>query len=151
MKLHELSPAPGSRKARKRVGRGVASGHGKTAGKGSKGAKARSGGSIRPGYEGGQMPIHRRLPKVGFKNIFKKRIAIVNVRDLARFESGSTVDAAVLAQAGLVKGRLDGIKLLAEGQIDHPVTVRVDYVSKGAQEKIEAAGGRLLLPGSDEA
>jgi large subunit ribosomal protein L15 len=97
------------------------------------------------------MPIHRRLPKVGFSNAFKKRIAIVNVRDLARFESNSTIDAAALFQAGIVKGRLDGIKLLAEGHIDHPVTVKVDYVSRSAQEKIEAAGGRLLSPGTDEA
>jgi large subunit ribosomal protein L15 len=97
------------------------------------------------------MPIHRRLPKVGFTNIFKKRIAIVNVRDLARFESGSTIDAAALAQAGLVKGRQDGIKLLAEGNIDRPLTVKVDYVSKSAREKIEAAGGRLLFSGTDEA
>lgn len=97
------------------------------------------------------MPIHRRLPKVGFANIFKKRIAIVNVRDLARFESGSTVDETALVRAGLVKGRRDGIKLLAEGQIDYPVTVKVDYVSKAAQEKIEAAGGRFVTPGGDEA
>jgi large subunit ribosomal protein L15 len=151
MKLHELSPAPGSRKNRKRVGRGVASGHGKTAGRGHKGHNARSGGGVRPGYEGGQMPIHRRLPKVGFTNIFKKRIAIVNIRDLARFESGSTVDEAALVRVGLVKGRRDGIKLLSEGQIDYPVTVKVDYVSKNAQEKIEAAGGRLVPPGTDEA
>ena len=151
MKLHELSPAPGSKKNRKRVGRGVASGGGKTAGRGNKGHNSRSGGGVRPGYEGGQMPIHRRLPKVGFTNIFKKRIAIINVRDLARFESGSTVDEAALVRAGLVKGRRDAIKLLAEGQIDYPVTVKVDYVSKGAQAKIEAAGGRLVPPGTDEA
>ena len=151
MKLHELSPSPGSRKNRKRLGRGVASGTGKTAGRGTKGHNSRSGGGVRPGYEGGQMPIHRRLPKVGFTNIFKKRIAIVNIRDLARFESGSTVDETALVAAGLVKGRRDGIKLLAEGQIDYPVTVKVDCVSKGAQEKIEAAGGRLVAPGTDEA
>lgn len=151
MKLNELSPAPGSRKNRKRVGRGVGSGSGKTAGRGSKGHKARSGGSTRPGYEGGQMPIHRRLPKVGFTNIFKKQIAVINVRDLTRFESGSTIDEAALVREGLVKGKRDGIKLLAEGQIDYPVIVKVDYVSKGAREKIEAAGGRLELPGSDKA
>ena len=143
MKLHELSPAPGSKKNRKRVGRGVASGGGKTAGRGNKGHNSRSGGGVRPGYEGGQMPIHRRLPKVGFTNIFKKKIAIINVRDLARFESGSTVDEAALVRTGLVKGRRDGIKLLGKGELEQPLTVKLTLVSKSAKEKIEAAGGTV--------
>jgi large subunit ribosomal protein L15 len=143
MKLHELSPAPNSRKAPKRIGRGVGSGRGKTAGRGAKGQNSRSGGGARPGYEGGQMPIHRRLPKRGFTNIFKKEISVVNIRDLQRFESGSVVDEAALVRAGLLKGRRDGIKLLAQGDIDRPLTVKVNYVSKSAREKIEAAGGAV--------
>lgn len=143
MKLNELSPASGSRKNRKRVGRGVGSGWGCTAGRGSKGHKARSGGGVRPGFEGGQMPIHRRLPKRGFTNIFKDRIAVVNIRDLARFESGAVVDEAALVKAGLVKGRRDGIKLLAWGEIGHPLQVRVNAASEAARKKIEAAGGNI--------
>ena len=143
MKLHELTPAPKSRKLPKRVGRGVGSGQGKTAGKGSKGQNSRSGGGARPGYEGGQMPIHRRLPKRGFTNIFKKEIAVVNIRDLKRFESGSLVDEAALVRTGLVSGPRDGIKLLAQGDIDRPLTVKVDYASRSAKEKIEAAGGTV--------
>ncbi len=143
MKLHELSPAKGSRQARKRVGRGVASGQGKTAGRGTKGQGSRSGGGVRPGYEGGQMPIHRRLPKRGFTNIFKKQIAIVNVQDLNRFESGSQIDDIALVQQGLVKGRYDAIKLLGKGEIDRPVQIKVNAVSKSAQAKITAAGGTV--------
>ncbi len=143
MKLNELSPAAGSRKTRRRVGRGVATGRGKTAGRGTKGHNSRSGGGVRPGYEGGQMPIHRRLPKRGFTNIFRKRYAIVNIRDLARFESGSAVDEAALVQAGLVKGRRDGIKLLGNGDISHPLTVKVHCISRSAREKIEACGGSV--------
>lgn len=144
MKLHELKPAAGARKGRKRLGRGVGSGWGCTAGRGTKGQNARSGGGVRPGYEGGQMPIHRRLPKRGFTNIFKKRIAVVNLRDLARtFESGATVDEAALVQSGLIKGPRDGVKLLGNGEIDRPLTVRLDAVSKSAREKIEAAGGSI--------
>ncbi|MDJ0990015.1 MAG: 50S ribosomal protein L15 [Desulfobacterales bacterium] len=143
MKLHELSPAKGSRQARKRVGRGVASGQGKTAGRGTKGQGSRSGGGVRPGYEGGQMPIHRRLPKRGFTNIFKKQIAIVNVQDLNRFESGSQIDDIALVQQGLVKGRYDAIKLLGKGEIDRPVQIKVNAVSKSAQVKITAAGGTV--------
>ncbi len=146
MKLHELKPAEGSRKRRKRLGRGVGSGHGKTAGRGTKGQKARSGGGVRPGYEGGQMPIHRRLPKRGFTNIFKTEYAIVNVGDLTRFEAGDVVDAAALMSAGLVKGRYDGIKLLANGELTASLTVRVDRASRAAREKIEAAGGTVELP-----
>lgn len=143
MKLHELSPAEGAKKPRKRLGRGVGSGWGKTAGRGSKGHNARSGGGVRPGFEGGQMPIHRRLPKRGFTNIFKKKIAVVNLRDLTRFQSGDTIDQAALIQAGLVKGSIDGIKLLGFGDIDYPLTVRLDAVSESARKKIEAAGGTV--------
>ena len=141
MKLHELSPASGSRQTRKRLGRGVASGQGKTAGRGTKGQGSRSGGGVRPGYEGGQMPIHRRLPKRGFTNIFKKQFAVINVKDLNRFEGGSQIDEVVLVQQGLVKGRYDGIKLLGQGEIDRPLQIKVHAVSKGAQAKITAAGG----------
>ena len=143
MKLHELSPAEGAKKSRKRLGRGVGSGWGKTAGRGSKGHNARSGGGVRPGFEGGQMPIHRRLPKRGFTNIFKKKIAVVNLRDLTRFQSGDTIDQAALIQAGLVKGSIDGIKLLGFGDIEYPLTVRLDAVSESARKKIEAAGGTV--------
>ena len=143
MRLHELSPAKGARKGRQRVGRGVGSKWGKTAGRGSKGQNARSGGGVRPGFEGGQMPIQRRLPKRGFKNLFAKNFATINIRDLARFESGSTVDEQQLASLGMVKGKRDGIKLLGQGSIDYPVNVKVNAVSKGAREKIEAAGGKV--------
>ena len=143
MKLHELKPAANSRKGSKRVGRGVASGWGKTAGRGNKGHKQRAGGQTPPGFEGGQMPLQRRLPKRGFANIFRKRIAIVNIRDLNRFESGSVVDRAALIQAGLVKGDWDGIKLLADGDIGHPLHIRLALVSAAAKAKIEAAGGKV--------
>lgn len=143
MKLNELLPPNGSRSARKRVGRGVGSGNGKTAGRGTKGHNSRSGGGVRPGYEGGQMPLHRRLPKRGFTNIFKKKIAVINVRDLARFESGSTVDEATLVRVGLVKGRRDAIKILGKGEITIPLTVKVNGASKNAREKILAAGGNI--------
>jgi large subunit ribosomal protein L15 len=136
MKLHELKPATNARKAVKRVGRGVASGSGKTAGRGNKG-------HTHPGFEGGQMPLQRRLPKRGFVNIFRKRIAIINVRDLARFESGSVVDRAALIQAGLIKGHWDGIKLLGQGDIGHPLHVQLAMVSGSAKAKIEAAGGKV--------
>jgi large subunit ribosomal protein L15 len=143
MRLHDLKPAAGSTKDRKRVGRGVASGQGKTAGRGSKGQKARSGGSIRPGYEGGQMPLHRRLPKRGFTNIFKKQYAEVNLRDLSRFDAGGIVDEAALVRLGLVKGRRDGIKLLGNGVIAIALTVKINAISHSAKEKIEAAGGTV--------
>ncbi len=143
MKLNELSPAKGSQRPRQRVGRGVASGWGKTAGRGNKGHGQRSGGGVRPGYEGGQMPIHRRLPKRGFTNIFKKNFAIINIRDLARFESGSTVDEVELVKIGLIKGAYDGIKLLGQGEIDYPLQIKVNAISKSAQEKISAAGGTV--------
>ncbi|MEE8430422.1 MAG: 50S ribosomal protein L15 [Candidatus Desulfatibia sp.] len=143
MKLNELSPPAGSRRPRKRLGRGVGSGTGKTAGRGTKGQNSRSGGGVRPGFEGGQMPIHRRLPKRGFTNIFKKKIAVVNIRDLSKFESGSVVDEIELVRMGLVKGRRDGVKLLANGKIDIPLTVKVHAASRGAIEKIKAAGGQV--------
>ena len=143
MRLNDLSPAAGTRQTRKRVGRGVGSGWGKTAGRGSKGQNSRSGGGVRPGYEGGQMPIHRRLPKRGFKNIFKKIYAIVNIRDLEKFESGSVVDEAALVREGLVKGKRDGIKLLGQGEIDMPLTVKIHMISRSARAKIESAGGKV--------
>jgi large subunit ribosomal protein L15 len=143
MKLNELSPAAGSLKSGKRKGRGVGSGSGKTAGRGTKGQNSRSGGGVRPGYEGGQMPIHRRLPKRGFKNIFGKKILTINIRDLKRFESGSVVDEAALISCGLIKGERDGIKLLGHGEIEYPLTVKINEISEGARKKIEGAGGNV--------
>lgn len=145
MKLHELSPPNGSRKSRKRLGRGVGSGKGKTAGRGTKGHNSRSGGGVRPGFEGGQMPIHRRLPKRGFTNIFKKKIAVINIHDLSKFESGSVVDEAALVRVGLVKGQRDGIKLLGNGEIKIPLTIKVNGASTGARDKIIAAGGKVEI------
>lgn len=143
MKLHELKPAKGSVKARKRLGRGVGSGTGKTAGRGTKGHNSRSGGGVRPGYEGGQMPLHRRLPKSGFTNIFKKQMAVINIRDLQRFDAGQVVDEAALVKTGLVKGRRDGIKLLGQGEITSALTVKINAISRSAKAKIEAAGGSV--------
>jgi large subunit ribosomal protein L15 len=143
MKLNELSPPKGSKTSRKRLGRGPGSGTGKTSGKGHKGQNARSGGGVRPGFEGGQMPIQRRLPKVGFANIFKKKIAIVNIRDLSKFESGSVVDEAALIRSGIIRGRRDGIKLLSQGDIAFPLTLKVNGASRIAKEKIEKAGGKV--------
>jgi len=143
MQLHDLAPAEGSRKNRKRIGRGPGSGTGKTSGKGHKGLKARSGGSVRPGFEGGQMPIYRRLPKRGFFNIFKTNNAVLKVQDLERFEDGSVVDMDALRSAGLVKGRRDGAKILGMGEVTRKVTVKQILVSKTAREKIEAAGGKV--------
>jgi len=145
MELSRLSPPKGSRKSRKRVGRGPGSGCGKTAGRGSKGQKSRSGGNTRPGFEGGQMPLQRRLPKRGFTNIFKKQYAIVNVRDLRRFEKDAVVDETALVGAGLVKGKRQGVKLLGHGNVDHALVVRVNRCSKSAQQGVEAAGGRVEL------
>jgi large subunit ribosomal protein L15 len=121
----------------------VGSGRGKTAGRGTKGYNSRSGGGVRPGYEGGQMPLHRRLPKRGFTNIFKKTIAVINLRDLVKFDKGSVIDEAALVAAGLVKGKKDGIKLLGHGEIKHSLEVKVNQISKSAREKIEAAGGKV--------
>ena len=143
MKLHELSPSSKSSKSKRRLGRGVGTGRGKTAGRGSKGYNSRSGGGVRPGYEGGQMPIHRRLPKRGFTNIFRKQIAVINVRDLLKFENGTVVDKTALVKAGLVKGQKDGIKLLGQGEIKVALNVKINQVSKTAREKIEAAGGTV--------
>jgi large subunit ribosomal protein L15 len=143
MKLHELKPAPNASKGVKRVGRGVASGWGKTAGRGNKGHKQRAGGQTSPGFEGGQMPLQRRLPKRGFANIFRKRIAVVNIRDLARFDSGSVVDRAALIKAGLVKGDWDGVKLLGNGEIQVSLTIQLALISSAAKAKIEAAGGKV--------
>ncbi len=144
MQLHDLAPAPGSRKNRKRVGRGPGSGMGKTSTRGHKGLKQRSGGSVRPGFEGGQMPIYRRLPKRGFKNLpFKTINAVLNVKDLDRFEDGSVIDIDMLRGAGLVKGRVDGVKILGTGELNKKFTFKNVLVSKTAQEKIEAAGGSI--------
>ncbi|MCX5881616.1 MAG: 50S ribosomal protein L15 [Deltaproteobacteria bacterium] len=143
MSLNELSPAIGARKNRKRLGRGMASGTGKTSGKGAKGQKARSGGGVRPGFEGGQMPIHRRLPKRGFTNIFKKVYAIVNLSELAAFEAGAVVDEASLIQRGIVKGKFDAIKILANGEITSSITLKIGHISTSAKAKIEAAGGTV--------
>jgi large subunit ribosomal protein L15 len=145
MKINELSPAEGSRKNRKRVGRGPGSGHGKTSCRGHKGQRSRSGGGVRPGFEGGQMPLHRRLPKRGFTNIFKKEYNILNVEDLNRFEPNALLDAEAFKQAGLIKKMMDGIKLLGTGEITRPVVVRIQKVSKTAKEKLEAAGGKIEL------
>ena len=143
MQLHDLAPAPGSRKNRKRVGRGPGSGTGKTSGKGHKGLKARSGGSVRPGFEGGQMPIYRRLPKRGFTNIFKTNNAVLNIGDLDRFDDGATIDMDALRQVGLVKGRVDGAKLLGNGETKKKFALKNILVSKVAKEKIESAGGSI--------
>ena len=142
MKIHELSPAPGSTKPVKRIGRGPASGQGKTAGKGHKGQKARAGRGMNPGFEGGQMPLQRRIPKRGFNNIFAKEIAIVNVSALeATFEDGAVIDTAALLEKGLVKKELDGIKVLAHGELTKKFTVKANAFSKEAKAKIEAVGG----------
>jgi large subunit ribosomal protein L15 len=145
MRIHDLSPAVGSRKKRKRVGRGPGSGHGKTACRGHKGQKSRSGGGVRPGFEGGQMPLQRRLPKRGFTNIFKKQYALVNLRDLGRFESNTTLDIHSLKNAGLVKKGRDEVKVLGYGDISVPLVLKVNRVTKAAREKIEAAGGSVEL------
>lgn len=142
MKLHELSPAAGSKKDVKRIGRGPASGQGKTAGKGHKGQKARAGRGMRPGFEGGQMPLQRRLPKRGFNNIFAKEIATVNVAALNAFEDGATVDIEALVKTGLVKDALDGVKVLGNGELSKKLTVKVNAYSEAAKQKIEAAGGK---------
>ena len=143
MKLHELSPAPGSTSERKRIGRGPASGQGKTAGKGHKGQKARAGRGMRAGFEGGQMPLQRRIPKRGFVNIFAKEIAIVNLSAIdEKFADGAVVDVEALIEAGLVKKALDGVKVLGNGEISKKLTVKVNAFSESAKAKIEAAGGK---------
>jgi large subunit ribosomal protein L15 len=145
MKLNEIRPSEGSKtKKRKRVGRGTSSGHGKTSGRGHKGQKARSGGGVRPGFEGGQMPLIRRMPKRGFTNIFAKEYAILNVDELNRFEDNTVITPELLITMGLVKGknRIDGIKILGNGDLEKKLTVRAHKFSKTAIEKIEAAGGK---------
>ena len=142
MKLHELAPAPGANTESYRRGRGHGSGNGKTAGKGHKGQKARSGGSIRPGFEGGQMPLQRQIPKRGFKNIFAKEYAIVNVGDLEIFENGTVVKGEALVAAGLLKKTLDGVKVLGNGELTKQLTVEVAAFSESAKQKIEEVGGK---------
>ena len=143
MKLHELSPAQGSAKAAYRKGRGAGSGNGKTAGKGHKGQNARSGGGVRVGFEGGQLPLYRKLPKRGFKNRFAVNYSIVNVEALNKFENGSVVDIEALKAAKLVRKELDGVKILGNGELTKALTVKATVFSATAKEKIEAAGGKI--------
>jgi large subunit ribosomal protein L15 len=143
MRLHELSPAPRTTKEPKRKGRGTASGLGKTAGRGQKGQGARSGGGVRPGFEGGQMPLHRRLPKRGFTNIFAKVYAEVNVEDLNRFDNGTVVTPELLKEAKVIKKIYDGVKILGNGELTKSLTVKAHKFTKSASEKIEAAGGKI--------
>ncbi|WP_026693340.1 50S ribosomal protein L15 [Peribacillus kribbensis] len=142
MKLHELKPAEGSRKERNRVGRGIGSGNGKTAGKGHKGQNARSGGGVRPGFEGGQTPLFRRLPKRGFTNINRKEFAIVNLDALNRFEDGTEVTPELLIETGVIKNEKAGVKILAKGKVEKKLTVKAHKFSSAAKEAIEAAGGQ---------
>ena len=143
MKLHTLAPAEGATKERKRLGRGVGSGTGKTSGKGHKGQNARSGGGVRPGFEGGQLPLFRRLPKRGFSNAdFKVRYAVINLSDLNRFEAGAVVTPEILKEMGLVKNQLDGIKVLGNGTLERKLTVKAHKFSKVAKEQIEKLGGK---------
>ena len=143
MKLHELTPAAGSKKTRTRVGRGLGSGLGKTSGRGQKGQNSRSGGGVRSGFEGGQMPLYRRLPKRGFKNVFAKEYAEVNVSQLNRFEDGATVDPVALIEAGILKNVRDGIRILGNGTLEKKLTVIANGFTNSAEEKIVAAGGKV--------
>ena len=143
MRLNELKPPAGAKKKGKRLGRGTGSGRGGTCGRGTKGQKSRSGGGTPPGFEGGQMPLQRRLPKRGFHNPLTKNYAEINVRDLERFEAETVVDEDLLRKSGLIKGKWDGIKLLGKGDITKSLTVKVHRCSVGAQDKIEAAGGQV--------
>ncbi|MCH4178923.1 MAG: 50S ribosomal protein L15 [Megasphaera sp.] len=143
MKLHEMSIVPGSKKRHNRVGRGIGSGNGKTAGKGMKGQLSRSGGGMRPGFEGGQMPLYRLLPKRGFTNIWAKQYAEVNVATLNRFENGTTVDPVALVEAGILKNVCDGVRILGNGELEKSLTVVAQGFTKSAQQKIEAAGGKI--------
>ncbi len=143
MNLGDLRAPEGASKNRKRLGRGSGSGHGKTSGRGHKGQRARSGGRGKTGFEGGQMPLQRRVPKRGFTNIFRKEYAIVNLSDLDRFDKGSTVDVSSLLEAGLVNKIGAGVKLLADGDIKKPLIIKVHKSSQAAREKVEAAGGRI--------
>jgi large subunit ribosomal protein L15 len=143
MKLHELAPAPGSKKVRTRVGRGLGSGLGKTSGKGHKGQNSRAGGGTRPGFEGGQMPLYRRLPKRGFYNKFGKDYAEVNISDLNRFEDGAVVDPVGLIESGILKNVRDGVRILGNGELTKSLTVIANGFTKSAEEKIQAAGGKV--------
>lgn len=143
MKLHELSPEPGSRKVRTRRGRGLGSGLGKTSGRGQKGQNSRSGGGVRTGFEGGQMPLYRRLPKRGFKNVFAKQYAEVNVSSLNRFDDGAVVDPVALIEEGILKNVLDGVRILGNGELTKKLTVKANGFTKSAEEKIKAAGGEV--------
>ena len=143
MKLHELSPEPGSRKARTRRGRGLGSGLGKTSGRGQKGQNSRSGGGVRTGFEGGQMPLYRRLPKRGFKNVFAKEYAEVNVSSLNRFEDGAVIDPVALIEEGILKNVFDGVRILGNGELTKKLTVKANGFTKSAEEKIKAAGGEV--------
>jgi len=146
MQLHDLKPRPGARHRVKRLGCGESSGHGKTSGKGHKGQKARSGGSIRPGFEGGQMPLIRRLPKRGFNNAsFRVNYAIVNLGELNSFESGTRVDEEALRKLGLIRGRFAGLKVLARGELTKSLTVEADKFSEAARQRIEQAGGSAIV------
>ena len=143
MKLHELSPAPGSARDSYRKGRGPGSGNGKTAGKGHKGQNARSGGGVRPGFEGGQLPLYRKLPKRGFNNYrFAKKYATINVQSLNKFNDGEVVDCAALLAAGIIRNTFDGVKVLGEGEVAKKLTVKAAVFTASAKEKIEAAGGK---------
>lgn len=143
MKLEELKSPPGATKRTKRVGRGPGSGHGKTSTRGHKGQKARSGGGVRPGFEGGQMPLQRRLPKRGFTNIFKKEYAILNVKDLNKFEDGTEITPELLKANGLIKSVKDGVKVLGDGDLEKKLILKVHKVSKQAEEKVNAKGGKV--------
>ena len=145
MKLHELKPAEGSRKPRRRVGRGIGSGMGKTSTRGTKGQFSSTGGGTRPGFEGGQMPLYRRLPKRCFKNTFAKKYAEVNVEQLNCFDNGAVVDPAALIEAGILKNVLDGVRVLGNGELTKSLTVQAQGFTKSAQQKIEAAGGKACL------
>ena len=142
MKLDELKPAEGSKSSRKRIGRGIGSGTGKTSGKGHKGQNARSGGGVRPGFEGGQMPLYRRLPKRGFNNIFAKEYVTVNVEVLDKFAEGSVVTPEALKEAGIISKTLDGVKFLGRGEVTKNLTVQAAKFTASAKEKIEKAGGK---------
>lgn len=145
MKLSDLQPAAGAKKRRKRVGRGVGSGHGKTSCKGHKGLKARSGGSVPPWFEGGQMPLQRRLPKRGFTNIFKKRYTIVNLTSLDKFEPNTVINTRILQEKGIIKRTGDYLKILGKGEISRPLVIEADSFSNSARQKIEAVGGKAVV------
>jgi len=143
LRLNNLSPAKGSRKNKKRIGRGPGSGFGKTAGRGHKGARSRSGYTAKPGFEGGQMPLHRRLPKRGFTNLFKKEYTIISLVELDRFDEGAVINKALLHDAGLISNADASVKVLANGEISKALTLEVDKISQGARDKIIAAGGTV--------